>query len=166
MAGWCTHHSCDPSSDTDRSLATIAAAVAGTAAAAAYFDAKYHLRSDLSKGSLDNAAIEAQKFIAEKEAQNELTLYHDIENWAKQDIPNHLFLEYQGRSWTYKQFYEDLQRVGNWLRNDLGVRRDEMVALSGPNSAEYLLLWFASDGIGANQSFVKYVAQSLTCEPD
>lgn len=146
--------------------ATIAAAVAGTAAAAAYFDAKYHIRSDLSKGSLDNAAIEAQNFMAEKEAANELTLFHDIQGWAKKDIPNHLFLEYQGRSWTYKQFYEDIVRVGNWLMNDLGVKRDEMVAISGPNSAEYLLLWFAIDGIGADQSFVKYATHCLLREPD
>lgn len=83
-------------------------------------------------------------------------MYHDIEGWARKDLPQHTFLEYQGRSWTYKQFYDDLQRVGNWLMNDLGVQRQEMVALSGPNSAEYLLLWFAMDGIGACQSFVNH----------
>lgn len=83
-------------------------------------------------------------------------LYHDIEGWAEKDIPNHTFLEYQGRTWTYKQFYQDLQRVGNWLMNDLGIQRHEMVALSGPNSAEYLLLWFAIDGIGACQSFINH----------
>lgn len=89
-----------------------------------------------------------------------MSLYHDIESWAKKDMPNHTFLEYEGRSWTYKQFYENLQTVGNWLMNDLGVRKDEMVAISGPNSAEYMLLWFATEGIGANQSFIKYAVQS------
>ncbi|SMR57628.1 unnamed protein product [Zymoseptoria tritici ST99CH_3D1] len=152
--------------------ATIAAAVAGTAAAAAYLDAKFHIREDLNKGNLDNAAAEAQKFIADKEARNELLLYHDLQNWAKRDIPNHTFLEYQSRSWTYKQFHADLQRVGNWLMNDLGVRRSEMVAISGPNSAEYLMLWFAIDGIGACQSFINHnlTDNALThsvklCEP-
>lgn len=136
-------------------IAIAAAAIAGTATAAAYLDARFHIREDLNKGSLDNAAAEAQKYIAQCEAEDQMTMYHDIENWAKKDIPNHLFLEYQGRKWTYKQFYEDLQRVGNWLMKDVGVRRDEMVALSGPNSAEYMLLWFATDGLGACQSFVK-----------
>ncbi|KAI5358539.1 Putative AMP-dependent synthetase/ligase, AMP-binding, AMP-binding enzyme domain, ANL [Septoria linicola] len=137
-------------------MAATLAALAGTAAAAAYLDAKHHIRADLQKGSLDNAAAEAQQFIEERMAKNEGTMYHDIQNWAKQDIPNHQFLEYQGRNWTYKQFYQDLQRVGNWLMNDLGIQRNEMVALSGSNSAEYLMLWFAMDGIGACQSFVNH----------
>ena len=123
---------------------------------AAYLDAKYHIRADLQKGSLDNAAIEAQKFIEERMAKNEGTVYHDIQNWAKQDIPGHQFLECAGRSWTYRQFYQDLQRVGNWLMNDLGIQRNEMVALSGPNSAEYLMLWFALDGVGACESYVNH----------
>ena len=83
-------------------------------------------------------------------------LYHDIEYWANEDRPNHIFLEYAGRSWTYKEFYQDLQRVGNWLMNDLGIRKHELVDINGPNSAEYLMLWFAMDGIGACQSFINY----------
>lgn len=79
-----------------------------------------------------------------------------IQDWAAQDIPDHIFLEYQGRRWTYKQFYQDLQRVGNWLMNDLGIQRHEMVGINGPNSAEYLLLQFAVDGIGACQSFINH----------
>lgn len=96
------------------------------------------------------------KFMEARAEKNQLLVYHDIKNWAKQDIPNHTFLEYQGRTWTYKQFYEDLQRVGNWLMNDLGIRQNEMVAINGPNSAEFLLLWFAIDGIGGCQSFINH----------
>ena len=40
--------------------------------------------------------------------------------------------------------------------NDLGIQRHEMVAFSGPNSAEYLLLWFAIDAIGGCQSFINH----------
>lgn len=29
-----------------------------------------------------------------------------------------------------------------------------MVALNGPNSAEYLMLWFSLEGIGASISFI------------
>ncbi len=38
--------------------------------------------------------------------------------------------------------------------NDLGVREGEMVAIDGPNSAEYMMLWFALDGIGAAVAFI------------
>jgi len=40
------------------------------------------------------------------------------------------------------------------LMNDLGVQKGEMVAIDGPNSPEYLMLWYALDGIGACISFV------------
>ena len=129
------------------------AAIAGTAAAAAYLDAKFHIRHDLSSGSLNNAADKAMQFVLERQAQNKLLLYDCLADHARNQ-PNRLFLEYEDRSWTYKQFVDDLQRVGNWLMNDLKIERDEMVALDGPNSAEYLLLWFALEGIGAKLSFV------------
>lgn len=70
------------------------------------------------------------------------------------DQPDALFLEYEDRSWTYKQFFDDLQRVGNWLINDLGIQKGEIIALDGPNSAEYLMLWFALEGVGAGLSFI------------
>ena len=130
-----------------------AAALAGTAATAAYLDAKYHIRHDLSAGSLNNAAASAQSFIAQREASGKLLLYHCLEDHARNQ-PDHLFLEFDGRSWTYAQFFADLQRVGNWLVSNLGVERDEMVAVDGGNSAEYLLLWFALEGVGACVSFV------------
>jgi acyl-CoA synthetase (AMP-forming)/AMP-acid ligase II len=82
-----------------------------------------------------------------------LLLYHCIEDHARNQ-PNNLFLEYDGRSWTYKQFYDGVQRVGNWLLNDLGIQRAEMVALDGQNSAEFLLIQFALEGIGAASSFI------------
>lgn len=150
----CKH---DPSnltqSRTNSPPVTTAAALAGTAAAASYLDAKYHIRHDLRAGSLNNAAAAAQQFIAEREATNKLLLYHCLEDHARNQ-PDAPFLDYDCRSWTYGQFFADLQRVGNWLMKDLGIRRDEMVALDGPNSAEYLLIWFALEGIGACASFI------------
>ena len=131
------------------------AALAGTAAVAtaAYLDAKFHIRHDLTSGSLNNVAAKAQQFVIERQAQNKLTLYDCIQDHARNQ-PNRLFLEYEDRSWTYRQFFNDLQRVGNWLMNELKIERDEMVALDGPNSAEYLLIWFALEGIGAKISYV------------
>lgn len=107
----------------------------------------------MSSGSLNNAAAAAQKFVGERQASGRLLLYHTLEDQAKKQ-PDHLFLEYEGRSWTYGQFFEVLQRVGNWLMNDLGIQKDEMVAIDGPNSAEYMMLWFALEGIGCGISFI------------
>ncbi|KAF2209904.1 hypothetical protein CERZMDRAFT_113631 [Cercospora zeae-maydis SCOH1-5] len=94
--------------------------------------------------------------MVERAAKKELTNYHSIKNWAKQDIPNHLFLEYEGRSWTYNQFYHAISKVGNWLMTDLGIETGEMVAFGGPNSAEYMMIWFAIDAIGGKQAFINH----------
>ena len=45
-------------------------------------------------------------------------------------------------------------RVGNWLLKELGIQRGEIVALDGGNSPEYLIIWYALEGIGAVPSFV------------
>ena len=44
--------------------------------------------------------------------------------------------------------------MGNWLLNDLGVQAAEMVALDGPNSAEFLMIQYALEGIGAAYSLI------------
>ena len=63
---------------------------------------------------------------------------------------------FEGKTWTYKQFFEAITRVGNWLMNDLNVQVGEMVAIDGGNSPEYLMLWFALDAIGASISYINW----------
>ena len=130
------------------------AALSGIAATASYLNAKFHIRHDLKTGSLNDAAAESMAFIVKKQTEDKLLVYHCLEWWAKQDRPHHLFLQFDGSEWTYKQFYLEVQRVGNWLMNDLGIERDEVVALDGRNSCSYMLLWFALEGIGACPAFI------------
>lgn len=141
---------CDNSELTIPTVAT-AAALTG---AALYADGKYHIRNDLAFLDVIRRMITAPKWIAEQTKLDRLLVYHVLEDHAKADRPNHLFLEFEGRSWTYKEFFDDLQRVGNWLMNDLAIQKGEIVAIDGPNSAEYMMLWFALDGIGAAPAFI------------
>lgn len=83
-------------------------------------------------------------------------MYQVLEEQAIKNRPDQVFLVFEGKQWTYRQFFEDVQRVGNWLLKDLGVKRGEVVALNGPNTAEYLMIWLAIDGIGAVTSFINY----------
>jgi acyl-CoA synthetase (AMP-forming)/AMP-acid ligase II len=132
----------------------VVAALSGITATAAYLDAKFHIRHDLRAGSRSNAAAKAMEFTVQKRTEDRMLVYHYLEDWAKQDIPNHLFLDFEGELWTYKRFYLAVQRVGNWLANDLGIEKGEVVALDGPNSCSYLLLWYALEGIGACPAFI------------
>ena len=138
------------------------AALAGSVATAAYLDAKFLIRHDLSTGSLAGNVGAAVKYITEQTKKGRLLVYHLIEDHALRNEPDHLFLIFEGKTWTYNQFFQDLQRVGNWLMNDLGVKKGELVAMTGPNTPEYLMLWFALDAIGACPAFIN---SHLTGQP-
>ncbi|KIW39871.1 uncharacterized protein PV06_08443 [Exophiala oligosperma] len=134
-------------------LTTVAAAVAGGLATAAYLDAKYLIRHDLQAGTLAGTK-DAIEYITQRTKQNKLLVYHLIEDHALGKNANNLFLIFEDRRWTYKQFYDDLQRVGNWLLKDLDIQPQEIVGLDGGNSPEYLLLWFALEAIRACPAFI------------
>lgn len=91
-------------------MAAIATAAAGATALAAWVDARFHIRHDMSKSSLAKTKDEAQKYLEQQAMKKKLLTYHIIEEQAEAR-PNHLFLVFEGRTWTYKQFYDDLQRV-------------------------------------------------------
>jgi acyl-CoA synthetase (AMP-forming)/AMP-acid ligase II len=48
-------------------------------------------------------------------------------------------LIFEGKEWTYAEFFDSVVRVGNWLSKDVGIQRGEIVALNGGNSPEYLM---------------------------
>lgn len=97
---------------------------------------------------------EAAEYLTERVKQDRLFVYHLIEDHARGKNADNLFLIFEDRSWTYKQFYDDLQRVGQWLLQDLDVQVQEIVALDGGNSPEYLMLWFALEAIRACPAFI------------
>lgn len=74
-------------------------------------------------------------------------MYHILEDHALKNRPNHPFLIFEGQTWTYRQFYDCIVKVANWLMNDLGIQTGEMVAINGGNSPEYYMLWFALDAV-------------------
>lgn len=142
-------------------LQEAAAAIVGSLAAAAYLDARFLIRHDLSSASVNGGNEAGVKFIAQRFLQGKLLIYHLFEEHAHGPNANNLFLIFEERSWTYKQFFQDIQRVGNWLIG-LGIQKRELVAIDGGNSPEYLLVWFGLEAIGAYPSFVNC---NLTSRP-
>ncbi|EXJ81750.1 hypothetical protein A1O1_07815 [Capronia coronata CBS 617.96] len=144
------------------SFTTVAATVIGGLATAAYLDAKHLIRHDLTGGSLAGSTKKAVEFITKRVSEGKLLIYHLIEEHAHGKNANNLFLIFEDRTWTYKQFFEDLQRVGNWLLKDLEIQPREIVAVDGGNSPEYLMLWFGLEAINACPGFINY---NLTAGP-
>lgn len=132
----------------------IAAAAAGTLAAAAYLDAKYHIRHDLRVLRNAGNSPATMRYLENAMKKDQLLIFFLIEDHALRQRPDQLFLIFENRTWTYLEFYKCVLRVGNWLLNNLGIKRGEIVALDGGNSPEYLMLWFALEAIGAIPSFV------------
>lgn len=132
----------------------VALTAAGSLASAAYLDAKFLISKDLAAGSIAGSAKEAMDYLADRWKQDKTLVYHYLEEHALGQNANNVFLMFEDRSWTYKQYYDDLQRVGNWLMKDLGIQKRELVALDGGNSPEYLLLWMAIEAIGACPAFI------------
>ncbi|KAK8041054.1 hypothetical protein PG994_014061 [Apiospora phragmitis] len=128
---------------------TGAGAALGTAAVAAYLDGKYHLRQDLWNPNPYWRLLNLQLLLKRKQWADRLTVFDTLEDHANSSRSDELFLMFEGRTWTYAQFFAALQPVGNWLINDLGVQRGEFVAIDSGNSPEYLILMFALNGIGA-----------------
>jgi acyl-coenzyme A synthetase/AMP-(fatty) acid ligase len=80
--------------------------------------------------------------------------FHVLEDQALRNRSDQLFLIFEERQWTYAQFFDSVTRVGNWMIQELGIQRGDIIALNGGNSPEYLIVWYALEGIGALPSFV------------
>ena len=128
-----------------------------------YADAKFLIRNDIFSGSLASISTAAQKFTEERMRDNRLLVYHNFEYWASNpQTASNLFLIFENRTYTYKQFFDQIGRVGNWLLQEFGIRKHEIVAIDGGNTPEYLLLWFGLESIGACPAFINC---NLTKEP-
>ncbi|KAF2189819.1 long-chain fatty acid transporter-like protein [Zopfia rhizophila CBS 207.26] len=130
--------------------------VAATTALSAYLNAKYHILHDLrSDGGGLSPTRKDLDWIASKAASKQTLTYYILRSHS-QSQPNHPFLIFEDRTYTYAQFFSCLTRVGNWLIDELEIEIGEVVAVDGGNSPEYLMLWFALDAIGAVTSFVNW----------
>jgi acyl-CoA synthetase (AMP-forming)/AMP-acid ligase II len=133
-------------------MALVAAAVAaGTWACAAYLDAKFHLRKDLSlltklkKGEWDYAKVSKE---------DKISIWYIIED-AFHKHWNERAIWWRERSWTFGEIYEQTVRYAQWLL-DQGIRPGDLVALYLQNSPEFMMLWFATLCIGAAPAFLNY----------
>ncbi|KAJ8104731.1 hypothetical protein ONZ43_g7710 [Nemania bipapillata] len=138
------------------SLATIAGAAAGALAAGMYLDARLLLRNDLRQGNRKIKMALGMRYLAQRARENKLLVYHVLEDRANTPEGDNLCLIFEGREWTYKELFNALQPIGNWLIKDLGIKKGEVVALDGGNTAEYLMIMLALEAIGASPSLLNH----------
>ena len=132
----------------------VAAALAGGLATAAYLDARFLIRHDLSTGSVTRNNQKAALFVGEQFSRDKGFIYNYFEEHALGKNANCVFLIFEGQSWTYRDFYDKVQHVANWLLKDLQVEGGETVALDGPNSPEYIMILLALNALNACSAYI------------
>lgn len=135
-------------------ISTLVTAAAGSLAAGAYANAKFHIAHDMRLFVSGSSPFAAMAYVAKQAQKDELLTFHVLEHQALHNTPDQLFLIFEGQRWTYAQFFDSVTTVGNWLMKNLGVQRGDIVALCGVNTPEYIMIWFALEGIGACPAFI------------
>ncbi|KAI1427197.1 fatty acid transporter [Xylaria sp. FL1777] len=135
-------------------FSTVAGAAVGALIAGMYLDARFLIRNDLRQGTRKLAVSLGMRYLAQKTRENKLLIYHILEDRAGTPAGDNVCLIFEGRQWTYTEFYNALQPVANWLLKDLGIKKGEVVALDGGNTPEYLMLMFALEAIGASSALL------------
>ena len=132
-------------------VARTAAIAAGTWATAAYLDAKYHFRKDLTglarlkQGERDYAkAVKADK----------VSIWYIIEERCKQRWNERAIWTREGTH-TFGEFYEQTIRYASWMLEQ-GIRPGDLVAMYLTNSADFMMIWFATLCIGAGPAFINW----------
>jgi hypothetical protein len=131
---------------------TATAAAAGLLGAA-YLDSKLSLSRDIktiSRGrralaKLDELAVKTGKFNISYRWDESVSSFGNNVAFRTPEIEP----EDTGRTWTYKQADEYINKIAKWLKEELGVGYGDRVALVFENSCQYLMVVLACQKLGA-----------------
>ena len=130
-------------------LIPVLATAAASTAIAMYLDARYNITSDIGqlRGLLGSANYVAQ--LHKEHGDDDWSFYHIIHcTYHQNHNTDNVAVNFEDRTWTYRQLREDIGRVAETLQN-LGVRNRSVVAIFINNSPEFLISWWALYKIGA-----------------
>lgn len=128
-----------------------AAAAAGALAVGAYLDGKYQLRRDATDILKRK---QAERVYAQAVKADRLSLWYILaETCARQ--PNDRAVWTRERSWTFQEFHDQTARYAQWMIQQ-GIRPGDLVAMYLHNSAEFLMILYATHAIGAGPALINY----------
>ncbi|EPS42220.1 hypothetical protein H072_3957 [Dactylellina haptotyla CBS 200.50] len=132
-------------------MATAALAL-GLPALVGYLDAKYHLASDLH---LISCLVFCKVQAAMREKRDRVNAFYVLEEHA-QKFPERSYIWFEGRDYSFGEVFEMAKRYGNWLRDEYGVKKGDVVAIDFMNSPQMAFVWMGLWSIGANPAFYNY----------
>lgn len=125
------------------------AALAGIA----YINARTNIAYDYR---LIGGAFKCRFICAAREKRDRLNLFYILEEYALGKYANDAFLIFEGRSWTYKEFYDTALKYGTWLKTKYDIKPKDIVAMDFMNSDKFAFIWWGLWAIGAKPAFINY----------
>ena len=110
-----------------------------------YFDAVAQLTAPTAPFEIETVDVAGVPLKAFKNAETNLGTFLT----AGRNHGDALFLQYQGESWTYADFFIAVDKVCDWLVNDQGINKGDRVAIAMRNRPEWLVAFVATVTVGA-----------------
>ncbi|KAK5073675.1 hypothetical protein LTS08_002227 [Lithohypha guttulata] len=132
-------------------MASIAAAAAGGLAAASYINAKYQISRELES---QRRLKRAERSYAKAVKEDRLSPWYILADVCKKH-PNKRAVWSRAGSCTFQEFHDQTVQYAQWLLEQ-GVRPGDLVAMYLLNSADFLMIMFATLCIGAGPAFINY----------
>ena len=140
----------------------------GAAAVLAYLNARTGFSADLD---LLTAYITSMMSAVKEFKAGRGNMFYKLEEHALSSklankafiaIPPHIPKDYtqdqlkplKCQEWTYKDTYDIVLKYAAWLKQEHGIRKDDIVALDCGNNPLFIFLWFAIWSLGARPAFI------------
>lgn len=133
---------------------SLPVAIPAAVAAASYVDARYGFSYDWPLvSSILRSVLQSRR----AERRGRLNLFYALEERAlDRRLKDHPFILIAGKQWTYAEALDASLRYARWLKDGLGVRRGQVVALDFVNCEQVVWLSFALWSLGARMAFINY----------
>lgn len=120
------------------SLLAVIPATLATLATGAYVNARFKLSDDFH--FLSSYTGSMRTFDKYQKAGKSNPFYRVEEHARDPKLANKPFLIFEGKSWTFKQYYDTVLRYAGWLHKTHHVVKGEIVALDMMNSPSFCFL--------------------------
>ncbi|EME50047.1 hypothetical protein DOTSEDRAFT_68786 [Dothistroma septosporum NZE10] len=129
-------------------------------AALAYLNGKYSLTKDVWAIT---TALRFAAYHGRLEKQDRINQFYRLEEWATNPksadrvflaVPQDDANPKSRIEWTYAEAYDVVLKYARWLKEELGVKRGEIIAMDFKNKPQFIWMWFALWSLGAMPAFL------------
>lgn len=129
-------------------------ALPAAAAGLAYLNARSSLWYDLL---MLRSVIPAVINMNMSQFRDRINVFYRLEENAQAAATkNRPFILYDDFTYTYAQAYDRVLRYGVWLKEKMGVKKGDVVAMDFMNSDTFVFIWMGLWSIGAKPAFINY----------